>query len=186
VVKFVLTAAVFVASLSAVREARPLQLPPQSIVAESLATVRSAVSQAAPRGPVLFIDQRQLLAFDTIPGVSLVPEYELVDLMDRAMASDEANLARFYHDLEAHRFSLIIADPLPIIWRDRSWSFGEENDIWTRDITIPILDHYQPVAELEDVGVWLLEPRPEGSGSTLPSSSSLALSRLLLPVEDRP
>jgi hypothetical protein len=185
-VKFVLTAAVFVASLSAVREARPLQLPPQSIVAESLATVRSAVSQAAPREIVLFIDQRQLLAFDTIPGVSLVPEYELVDLMDRAMASDEANLARFYHDLEAHRFSLIIADPLPIIWRDRSWSFGEENDIWTRDITIPILDHYQPVAELEDVGVWLLEPRPEGSGSTLPSSSSLALSRLLLPVEDRP
>ncbi|MCJ7708265.1 MAG: hypothetical protein MUO38_11680, partial [Anaerolineales bacterium] len=185
-VKLVLTAAVFVASLSAVREARPLQLPPQSIVAESLATVRSAVSQAARRGPVLFIDQRQLLAFDTIPGVALVPEYELADLMDRAMASDEANLARFYHDPEAHRFSLIIADPSPIVWRDRSWPFGEESDIWTRDIAIPILDHYQPLAELEDVGVWLLEPRPEGSDTTPLSSPPVAPASLPLPVEGRP
>jgi hypothetical protein len=135
---------------------------------------------------VLFIDQRQLLAFDTIPGVSLVPEYELVDLMDRAMASDEATLARFYHDLEAHRFSLIIADPLPIVWRDRSRSFGEENDIWTRDIAIPMLDHYQPIAELEDVGVWLLEPRPEGSDTTTLSSTPVAPASLPLPVEGRP
>jgi hypothetical protein len=116
------------------------------------------VAEAASRGPVLFIDQRQLLTFELVPEAEQVWDYGLLDLMDQAMANAEGYLHRFQADLAAERFSLIVVDPLPIIWQDRASSYGEESDAWVRHVSIPILEHYRPIAELDDVGVWLLEP----------------------------
>lgn len=132
--------------------------PPAEVAGSSLLRVQGAVAEAARQGPVLFIDQRQLLTFGFVPVENVSWEYELVDLMDQAMANAEGYLHRFQADLAAHRFSLIIVDPLPIIWRDRAYSFGEESDAWVRHVASPILEYYRPVAELDDVGVWLLEP----------------------------
>ena len=138
--------------------------PPEEAARSSLERVREAVAEAAGRGPVLFIDQRQLLAFGLVPEADQVWDYELLDLMDRAMADDLVYLHGFQADLALHRFSLIVVPPLPIIWRDRAYSYGEENDAWVRHISLPILEHYRPIGELEADGLWLLVPIPESSG----------------------
>jgi hypothetical protein len=146
--------------LSALSLDRPPLPPSQEIARTSLERVREAVAEAAGRGPVLFIDQRQLLAFGLVPEAELVWDYDLLDLMDQAMANAEDYLHRFQADLAAQEFSLIVVDPLPIIWRDRSDAFGEESDAWVRHVAVPVLEYYRPIAELDQVGVWLLEPIP--------------------------
>jgi hypothetical protein len=157
-----LAAVVLLAPVVSVVALNPAPLSPSDDIARaSLERVQEAVAEAAERGPVLFIDQRQLLTFGLVPGASEVWDYELLDLMDRAMADDRDYLARFQEDLASRRFSLIVVNPLPIVWWDRASRFGEENDAWVRNVSVPILQHYRPVAELDAVGVWLLEPGRE-------------------------
>ena len=104
----------------------------------------------------------QLCFFGGVDVDTLVMGNELVDLMDKAMANDLLGLQPFYEEIAGRRYSLIVSDPLPIVWRGRSYMFGEENDAWVGRVTIPILDSYQPAAELDEFGIWLLEPRPAG------------------------
>jgi len=89
----------------------------------------------------------------------MVAEYELKDLMNQAMRQNEAYFADFYKDLEAHRFSLIISDPLPIVYKGSETIFGEENDLWVAQVSEPVLKYYEPVQRLEKLGIWLLAPR---------------------------
>jgi len=44
-----------------------------------------------------------------IEGVPLVPDYELVTLMEMAMSGNMGYLDQFYADLHRQRFALIIA-----------------------------------------------------------------------------
>jgi hypothetical protein len=138
-----------------------LNLPPLEVINKSLDTLKVAVADAAKDGEVLFIDQRQLLTFGSVPEIDLVMEYDLIDLMDHAMAGSGIVLEDFYKDLHNQRFKLIVSDPMPIVWKGRAYSFGEENDAWVQNITVPLLEWYQPVIELDDVGVWLLFPVSE-------------------------
>jgi hypothetical protein len=150
-----------IASLAALARGSPL--PSSSVVEARLRTIRDAVAEAAGRGPILFIDERQLITFGLVPAVPEVWDYEQVELMDHAMARDEAYLARFHADLSDCRFGLIVSAPLHIIDRGQNYPFGEENDIWVETVVRPILEHYRPVAELDDVGVWLMEPIREAA-----------------------
>lgn len=134
---------------------------PAGVAQAHLAELRNAVANAGANGPVLFIDQRQLLSFGLVNTGPTVVEYEQIELMDRAMAEDVAGLEPFYADLQAQRFSLIISDPLPVVWRGSAFPFGEENDAWVRYVTIPILESYEPVLKMDDVGIWLLAPKME-------------------------
>jgi hypothetical protein len=131
------------------------------VVEARLRTIQDTVAEAARQGPILFIDERQLITFGLVPAVPEVWDYEQVELMDHAMARDEAYLARFHADLSDRRFGLIVSAPLHIIDRGQNYPFGEENDIWVETVVRPILEHYRPVAELDDVGVWLMEPMRE-------------------------
>jgi hypothetical protein len=148
--------------------------------------MRPAVQAAAAEGEVLFLDQRQLLTFGEMPGVPLVLDYELKDMANQAMSANTAFFEGFYQDLRNHRFALIVTEPVPTQWRGRGHAFGEEDDAQLRYFYRQLDEYYQPAVRLDEVGVWLLEPRPEGSSSTLPSSSSVALSGLPFPVEGRP
>jgi hypothetical protein len=138
-----------------------LNLPRSEVINKSLVTLKVAVADAAKDGEVLFIDQRQLLSFGYVPEMDLVMEYDLIDLMDHAMAGSGIVLEDFYGDIQNQRFKMIVSDPMPIVWKGRGYSFGEENDAWVQNITVPLLEWYQPVIELDDVGVWLLAPIPE-------------------------
>lgn len=110
-------------------------------------------------GEVLFIQHRHLLTFDSITGVDLVPEYEKVFLMEMAMSANQLYLSQFWGDLEAHRFDLIISEPLSIFMQTSEQVFGEENNVWLLNVEQPLVDTYQPLQEFRESGMIVLEPK---------------------------
>jgi hypothetical protein len=127
-----------------------------------LATLRQAAQQAVMNGGrVLLINQRHLLTFGELPGVPLEADYELVFLMEMAMAGNPDYLDAFQADLQSHRFDLIIAEPLAVQYQGSARSFGEENDAWVSQVSAPVLCHYQPYAALQTAGVVLYVPTPD-------------------------
>jgi len=132
------------------------------VAASELAELNNRIQQAAPeQGDVLFINQRHLLTMHRIEGVKLVPDYEVVFLMEMVMGNNTNYLARFYKDLKNQRFSLIVAnDPNPNI-QDTSFAFSEENNAWVERVTLPLLCFYQVDARLPEAGVSILIPRQE-------------------------
>lgn len=150
--------ALVVPALDAVRTGSLPDLPAQSVTAQSLATVQREAGAAASRGPVLFIDQRQLYTFGQIRLPSMVMEYELKDAMNQALSANQAFFEQFRQDLQQHRFSLIVSDPLPSQLQGRSHQFGEENDAWLTWVATPLRDYYRPSHVLDEVGIWLLIP----------------------------
>lgn len=130
---------------------------------QAVQALQEVVSQAAGRGEeVLFLSERQLLAFGMVTGVPLVPEYEKVYLMEAAMARDREYLDRFHADLQRGRFGLIVSNPLNLYRQGRAYPMGEENDAWVPQVSMRLLQSYQPVLRLEDVGIWVLAPYQRG------------------------
>ena len=134
--------------------------PPQEVTDLSLKIIREEVSLAQSQdGEVLFLDQRQLLTFGYIKNVPLIPEYEKKLLMNGALNSNTAYFESFYKDLAAHRFALIISEPLRTPIKDSSYQFGEENNAWVKWVSNPVLCYYEEKTTLKEVGVQLLVPK---------------------------
>jgi hypothetical protein len=134
-------------------------LPPRDEVGKTLALIQQQVADAQTRGEILFMDQRQLLTFGYIKGVPLISEYEKKYLMDQAMGETAAStFPAFYRDLAAHRFALILSDPLRRPIKDSDYSFGEENNAWVKWVSAPILCYYEPAITLEEFKIQLLVP----------------------------
>jgi hypothetical protein len=126
----------------------------------ALQTIDSATQLAAEQGgEVLFISQRHLLTFNLVQNVPLVPEYELVFLMEMAMSGNTAYMDAFHVDISHQRFAIIVSEPLVIQYQGSSHSFGEENDAWVSGVSEPVLCYYQPSVTLDSVGVILYTPR---------------------------
>ena len=140
-------------------------LPHDFAAAEtSLRRIRDKVEEVGGEGKrVLFISQRHLLTFGMIEGIPLEPEYETVFLMEMAMSGNRAYLDRFHELLQEQAFGLIVTDRLGTTLQGRSHNFGEENDAWVKEVSIPILCSYQWIDRLEQPPVDLLVPREEGS-----------------------
>jgi hypothetical protein len=134
--------------------------PSREISTQALKIIQEQVNMAISKGgEVLFLDQRQLLTFGYIKDVPLVPEYEKKVLMTRALGSQLNYFEGFYHDLETHRFQLIVSEPLRTPIKDSSFEFGEENNAWVKWVSIPVLCYYEPQDTLKEVGVQLLVPK---------------------------
>jgi hypothetical protein len=128
----------------------------------ALQTINSATQEAVKQGgEVLFISQRHLLTFDYIHNVPLVPEDELVFLMEMAMSDNSSYLDKFHNDLQNKRFAMIVSEPLTTQHQGRNHSFGEENDAWVERVSEPILCYYEPTMKLEAAGIILYSPRAE-------------------------
>ena len=130
-------------------------------ISSDLQKLRTAVQAAQANGPVLFMDQRQLLTFGYIENVTLISEYEKKRMMDEALSSDLPYFQPFYNDLARHRFSLIISDPLRTPIKDSDYGFGEENNAWVKWVTKPVLCYYEEKDTLTDIRVQLLIPRQD-------------------------
>jgi hypothetical protein len=145
-------------------------LPDETTYKSSLEEIRSAVSDAAADGPVLFMDQRQLLTFGYVSGVDLVPQYEKKRLMDEALSGNDAYFAPFYEDLSQKRFALIVSSPLRTPIKDSEYGFGEENNAWVQWVAKPVLCYYRELDTLNEVKVELLVPGDAGPAcaSSLP------------------
>jgi len=125
--------------------------------AADLSTLRREVQTYSKSGEVLFMYERHLLTFGMIPKVSMVPEYEVVTLMEMAISGNKAYLSKFYEDLQTHRFAAIVAHPqnLGVETND----FIEENDAWNRLVGQPLLCQYKPALTLDYSNVQILVPR---------------------------
>jgi hypothetical protein len=138
------------------------QLPKHDYQAaqSALQTINHATQAAASQGgEVLFISQRQLLTFNYVQNVHLVPEDELVFLMEMAMSGNAAYLDAFHMDISRQRFAMIVSEPLVIQWQGKSHGFGEENDAWVKQVSEPVLCYYEPSITLDPVGLVLYTPR---------------------------
>ena len=157
----------------AVRQGEPLALPSGEAVGNALEIVRDEVARASAGGEVLFLDQRQLLTFGEVTGVPLVMEYELKDVVNQAMAANQAFFDGFYRDLARGRFTLIVSPPIETELRGRTHPFGEEDDAQVLYLYRPLLEYYEPFAILDDVSIWLLQPR--GRPTSTPGEEMLAV-----------
>jgi hypothetical protein len=108
---------------------------------------------------VLFINQRHLLTFDQVGPVPLVPDYELVFLMEMTMSGNQPYLDTFHQKLKDQEFGLIVVEPLKEVTYGRSHNFGEENDAWVMQVSQPVLCYYETTRDFEALGVMLMTPR---------------------------
>jgi hypothetical protein len=146
---------IFVGRLSPVR---PLNVArAKADVAELQALINETRAEG---GEVLFIQNRQLLAHKLIDEVDLVPEYDTVFLMEMAMSNNTAYLEQFHQDLENHRFRIIVTEPMyPKILLTSSHLFTEEHNIWTEEVSLPLLEAYQIVLDFPGDNLIVLMPR---------------------------
>jgi hypothetical protein len=123
--------------------------------------LKTLSEQAGQKGPVLFISERHLLAFRQV-NVPLVPEYELVTLMEMAMSNNQAYLQQFYADLKSHRFAAIVAGKQNVGFKEEGL-FADENNVWNARVSPYILCYYEPTTEIDtdESRIEFYEPRVE-------------------------
>jgi hypothetical protein len=134
--------------------------PPDPLLAEQvIGEVRREIAGLGPDPQVLLISERQLLTFGHLGPTDLVPGYEKVFLMEMAMSGTQPYLDDFHAALQEQRFDLIVSDPLSVQYQGRTRAFGEENDAWVNQVSLPVLCYYEPVWTLDRAAVQLLIPR---------------------------
>jgi hypothetical protein len=163
--QFLLAMLLLIPSWSVIRSGVPLHLADEKTVEQALESVYSKATRAKDRGEVLFLDHRQLLAFQYIKGIPLVPDYEKKYLMDQAMASNAQYFQAFYQDLARQRFSLIVSQPIFTNQKTSDESpFPEENNAWVKWVADPLLCYYTPVETIPEVQLQFLVPRSNPQG----------------------
>ncbi|HAV78965.1 MAG TPA: hypothetical protein DCX53_16570 [Anaerolineae bacterium] len=129
------------------------------------------VHEVGQAGPVLFINDRQLIALGDV-DVPLVYDYEVVTLMEMAMSGNQAYLNRFYDDLENHRFAAIISGRQFLIIKEEG-SFAEENNVWNTYVSPYILCYYESSATIEADGTRIEIYVPRTQSAICPSGNSI-------------
>jgi hypothetical protein len=79
--------------------------------------------------------------------------------MEMAMAGNQKYLSEFHQNLSEQNYALIITDQQRINYKGRDYSFGEENDIWVAQVTVPILKHYQREVLFRELGIEVMVPK---------------------------
>jgi hypothetical protein len=157
-------AALYVAAVfpttAMIQYGEPYNVPGQFFVETSLRKLNAEVQQAKLQGDVLFLDQRQLLTFGYVKDVPLVSEYEKKLVMDQALSGNQTYFDGFYKDLQNHRFSMIVTEPIRKSMADEDIrNFAEENNSWVYWVSRPLLKYYKAKVTYDEVGVQLLVPR---------------------------
>jgi hypothetical protein len=137
----------------------PASRPDPALGQEVLSEIRRQIAGLGPDPQVLLISERQLLTFGELEGVELIPPYEKVFLMEMAMSGNRSYLELFRAALQEQRFDLIISDPLKVQFQGRTRAFGEENDAWVNQVSLPVLCFYEPVWTSDRAAVQILRPR---------------------------
>lgn len=159
---FILLLAVLLPIVQPLANSEPLNLPNKEITQISLEKISNKISEAAGKGEVLFLDQRQLLTFGYVEKIPLVDEYAKKIVMNKAMEGDKTYFEGFYRDLADHRFSLIITQKLKTrSVLDEVHNYGLEHNAWLKWVDEPLLCYYQQEIFFKKIAVELLVPREE-------------------------
>jgi hypothetical protein len=162
-VRALLAGMLLVPALFPLLAGKPLSLPDAERTRFVLQRVQDKVACAAQYGPVLFMDQRQLLTFGFVQEVPLVAEYEKKFVMDQALAGNAEYFEQFHADLAAGRFALIVSEREGTTYQELDQesvgdSLVEENNAWTRWVSIPLLTYYESVGNYKDAALELFMP----------------------------
>ena len=111
-------------------------------------------------GEVLFISERQLLAFGEI-DLPVVPEFEKVFLMEMAMGNNREYMGEFREQIEGHAYIAIVSDLLTTNYLDGSSEFGEENNAWVEHVVLRMFHDYKVVLSWRNGEINLLVPHGE-------------------------
>ena len=134
-------------------------LPDPSATEQVLSELKSLIAQHVDADDeILFISQRQLPMFGYIPNVKMVHEYENVFLMEMVMSGNQEYLDKFYNDIQAHRFAMIIVNPLSLRIKGRESAFSEENNVWRERVSLPLLESYHQLELFKKIGIEVLVP----------------------------
>lgn len=156
--EWILALAVLVPAAFSIGGVSPRFTYDRALAQKDLAQLRALVEPiVAEGGEVLFISERHLVTFNMLEGVQLVPDYEVVTLMEMAMSGDQAYLQRFTSDLASHRFALIVSRKQRIVKKEGE-PFAEENNVWIDAISTPLLCYYQRSLTLESSNTLILVP----------------------------
>ncbi len=119
------------------------------------------VNEIGKQGPVLFINDRQLVALGDV-DVPLIYDYEVVTLMEMAMSGNQAYLNRFHDDLENHRFAAIISGRQNTVIKQEG-VFAEENNVWNTFVSPYILCYYESntTIEADNSRIEVYQPRTQ-------------------------
>lgn len=128
----------------------------------SLGIVRDAVSAVTKNnGEILFINQRHLLTLGMLNDVALVPDYEVIELMEMAMSGNMPYLERFHDDLFNHRFDLIVASTQYLGIKEEREAFAEENNAWVKSIGEYLVCAYEPLITINKENIVLFVPKKD-------------------------
>ena len=138
----------------------PLILPEKQVVKQTLETLDEMTSEAVKMGgDVLLITERQLITFGMLKEIPLVEKFETVYLMEMAMSGNDNYLSDFHASLSEQDYALIVTDQQRINYKGREYAFGEENDVWVAEVTVPLLKYYQREELFNDIGIEVLIPK---------------------------
>jgi hypothetical protein len=127
----------------------------------TVALIRQNVEDLSRQGgQVLFISQRQLLTLKMV-DIPLVPDYEQDFLMEMVMSHNRAYLDRFQEDLRTQRFAGIVVDAQNGNYYGRKRAFGEENDLWVQEVSVPLLCYYEPRQGFNGLSIVVYIPRSQ-------------------------
>ena len=125
----------------------------QSRNQEAYQQLVQAVNAAGKKGPVLFINDRELVALGDV-NVPLVYDYEVVTLMEMAMSGNKPYMDKFYADLASQRFAAIVATKQNLAIKEDG-GFAEENNVWNTYISPYIVCYYQSNLTVDENGTRL-------------------------------
>ena len=145
---------------------QPHAQPTQASTTAALNYIQGAISRANQKGQsVLFMSERQLLAFHQVPDVKIVPEYERVVIAEMAMAENKTYIDQYQADIQAKKFDLILVEPLRIEYLDTNqYLFAQENNHFVDYIFSPIAENYHADRIFKDVGVAVMVPNADEGG----------------------
>ena len=133
----------------------------KTVVEQDLQKIQQTVLQTIQNGgEVLFITERQLITFNSVGDLILIPEYEQTELMEMAMSRNQLYLEQYYTDLENHRFALIVAERQKDTPK-KSGSFLEEDYAWVNFVGAPLLCYYESVDRITSNNVHFFVPRSD-------------------------
>jgi len=140
---------------------RAVTQPTQTATSEALAYIQKTVEQAnEDNEAVLWMSERQLLAFHNVPYTQLIPEYERVVIAEMAMAGNDKYFETYRDALAAKQFGVIIVEPLRIEYIDeQSNLFAQENNRFVDEIFTPLDQNYHARRIFKTVGVAVMTPK---------------------------
>lgn len=151
-------AAIILPCWTSMTTAVPRIYPKAEVTADAVEKINQVIADHEGED-ILFMDQRQMLTFGTVPKIPLIADYEKKWMMDEAMANDAAYFEPYFRDLKSHRFAAIISEPLHIKFQGSGGDFSEENDLFVTYVSVPTLCYYEPLETFQDQGVEILIPR---------------------------